>query len=182
VHGCSNYNLFVHSEFPPLLDYLPWVDPQLAGLGRRAQTPKEVAFVKECTTVTYHRSCVVRGVRFTTAREAHHLKTDNSGFTMPCGPRNESYGYIKDLISVCVAGVTLYAAHVHWYTFECLWCEFIPVVNKRADPDLTHSKPVVWLKDVYAQNVGYWPLSLKAPTGQRLACISRSSDFKDFHV
>ena len=101
---------------------------------------------------------------------------------MPCGPQSTSYGYIKDLLSLVVGGVPRYAAHVHWYSFEHMWYEFLPVVNKRADPVLTSTKPVVWLKDIYAQNIAYWPRYLKVPYGPQLVCISRSSEFKDFHI
>jgi hypothetical protein len=71
---------------------------------------------------------------------------------------------------------------IHWYSFEHMRCGFLPVVSKRADPALTSTKPVVWLKDIYAQNIAYWPRYLKLPSGPQLVCISRSSEFKDFHI
>jgi hypothetical protein len=167
-----------------LEEYRPACGP-VAG-ATRAQTHAERVLVKQCSALTSHEWCDVRGVRFATKKHCAELKTDNSGFSVPFvveGEQRVFFGQIRSLLSVRLGKVRHYAAIVEWWEEKRMLYDYLPVVTKmKRGSSWNRETPAIWLSQLYAQNIAFWPAGNTANTskGEHIA-IWRNSDNRLHH-
>jgi hypothetical protein len=128
----------------------------------------------------------VRGVRFATKGHCRDLKTDNSCFSVPFvvdGVQQTFYGRITSLLSVRVGKVRYFAAMVDWWEEKRMLYDYLPVVIKmKRGSSWNRESPALWLSQLYAQNIAFWPAGNSAHTnkGEYIA-IWRNSDNRLHH-
>jgi hypothetical protein len=182
----KNRKGYQRADIPVLQAYRPL--DGVGGGGRREQTNDEVEHVAKLLRLSYYKSCVVRGTKFTTRAEANKRTTDNSGVCIAEaaneGATSDKFGTIRDIVGVRqLDGKVRFAIHVNWHkTVGSVFGGAMEVVTRGVpSSDENRLYSCVWLEDVHAMNIAFWPLDLRKPRNSKLVVIYRLADYRTHH-